>query len=578
MAKQLTKTKHCLSYIQEHNQYRPSSQTHKHSSLLAASSSRTKKKRYTNVPPQPPITSASTISANHTNTNPTTITSTHNQNHHSVTKNMCLAPSKPKPQSPTSSLNTSLHSLSSSPSSVTSSLTNDLEEEMSSSTSTSSSSTSIRPLSSSVGLVTNNHNNNNERANKTSSLSIAMHNSATTSSDNDGSTATTTRRGILVTSRSSKRKKRVRFAPPSSDSGSSSDTEALQVTATEATSTKVTLLDDDDDPKDLHASFDPRQNNHKMDTTTSTSDLPSLYTVQTTVIDYIQPSSTMTESQLNDTYWQLKDYEYFRGTAQIIANEVLKVTAAQPPTSHSYNAVMTRVYDLCAILSERDQMEQQDENHKRNKRSEKDTKNCCSLEEDTTIVKKNGHVEEDDATESTSMSTMDSSSIPALTSTSSSSTSSNSPSKLSPPSPPPEMIVPPHLFAALTHWVKAGHSRRGLEKFCVTSHVRTRPMAKAATGQAVLLAQDLLYQLKEEQRNTYHRHHNHHEMNKTNTQTHAPTKFQIGTIEFPLENVPQEEVLRLVSERFSKTSRYFGTAIGHADAAAVGNYEHPLKN
>ena len=126
------------------------------------------------------------------------------------------------------------------------------------------------------------------------------------------------------------------------------------------------------------------------------------------------------------------------------------------------------------------------------------------------------------------------------------------------------MMIPPHLFAALTHWIKAGHSRRGLERFC-TSHVRTRPMAKAATIQAVLLAQDLLHKLEEQKQ-------------QQETSQSSPTKFQIGANEFPLESLSKEEVLRLVSERFSKTSRYFGTAMGHADAAAIDNYEHPLKN
>lgn len=249
----------------------------------------------------------------------------------------------------------------------------------------------------------------------------------------------------------------------------------------------------------------------------------------------------MTDTQRSDAYWQIQDYEYFRGTAQIIANEVLKVTATQPPTSHSYNAVMTRVYDLCAVLSERDHQKQQQQRQKDQCRKDRKGEDESIAALDTTV--------------------------PASCS-SLSSTSSGNPSSPSSPSSSSdsEMMIPPHLFAALTHWIKAGHSRRGLERFC-TSHVRTRPMAKAATIQAVLLAQDLLHKLEEERK-----------QQQQKTSQSSPTKFQIGSNEFPLGSLSKEEVLRLVSERFSNTSRYFGTAMGHADAAAIGNYQHPLKN
>jgi hypothetical protein len=166
------------------------------------------------------------------------------------------------------------------------------------------------------------------------------------------------------------------------------------------------------------------------------------------------------------------------------------------------------------------------------------------------------------------------------------------------------MVLPPHLFAALTHWVKAGHSRRGLEKFCVTSHIRTRPLAKAATVQAVLLAQDLLRQQRDP-RPSPPQASSRQDADRfldsssspssslpssspsqgwmgrkratpTPTPPPPPSSFHIGTSEFPLdERIPQDEILRLVSERFTKTSRYYGTAMGHADAAAVGNYVYP---
>ena len=280
------------------------------------------------------------------------------------------------------------------------------------------------------------------------------------------------------------------------------------------------------------------------------------YPVQTDIIDILTPASLMSESDRASQYWQLKDYEYFRGTAQIIATEVLKVTNSQPPSSHSYNNVLTRAYDLCAIVSEASysktngDTDGQDENEDGCHNLPSPSSTTCTAALDQREKKK----EEEEG-----------------------------------------VILPPHLFAALTHWVKAGHSRRGLEKFCVTSHIRSRPMAKAATVQAVLLAQDLLRQqalqkqapLKPAAVSTTEKKHprncqtapapcdSSNETTTTKTRTATPKKFHIGTSEFPLENMEQDEILRLVSERFSKTSRYYGVSIGHADAAAIGNYQHP---
>lgn len=250
------------------------------------------------------------------------------------------------------------------------------------------------------------------------------------------------------------------------------------------------------------------------------------YPVQTDIIDILTPASSMSEVERANSYWQLKDYEYFRGTAQIIATEVLKVTNSQPPSSHSYNNVLTRAYDLCAIVSEASYSNVATGQAKKTSASGEKVKSPSSTATSMEFEEEGG------------------------------------------------VILPPHLFAALTHWVKAGHSRRGLEKFCVTSHIRSRPMAKAATVQAVLLAQDLLRQQAEKKKeqgltNT--------PKSKTAPAPESPKKFHIGTSEFPLEDVPQDEILRLVSERFSKTSRYYSTSIGHADAAAIGNYEHPMK-
>jgi len=215
------------------------------------------------------------------------------------------------------------------------------------------------------------------------------------------------------------------------------------------------------------------------------------------VVCHLTASSQMTEVERSHVHWQLQDYDFFRGTARIIATEVLKLTVTQPPSAHSYDAVLTRARQICA------------------------TDNANEEKQDT----------DDNATP---------------THNSISSKYSND-----------EVCLPPNLFAALTHWTKAGHSRRGLEKFCVPHHMQTRPLERQAVVQAVLIAQDLLTQARQAG-------------HKKEAETE---RFQIGTWEFSL-SLPDDEILRMVSDRFTKTSRRFGTAMGHADAAAVGNYNH----
>ncbi len=542
MAKLLTKAKHCMKSIPKENQEQNSNQNP--SKIFSL----TKKKRYTNVP----ITS----SHNHHNRNDNfhinkILT---NNNYKKGGNNMCLACSKSKlPQSSTSSLNNPLHAALSATTSTTSNTPakDDLDEGMSRSTSATSTASTASTISTCSSTASTPPSTPSSPARKSDPLSTGAKSSFSGQHHViDMNMSTEIRRGILVTSassRSTKKKKRVQFAPPLAGSdGPDGPADAANA-------------DQDLPPLPCNASPVSKTNSPQQSIDTETKSSNS-YPVHTTVVEYIQPSSTMTETQRDNAYWQLRDYEYFRGTAQIIANEVLKVTATQTPTSQSYNSVMTRVYDLCAVLSEREHLEQQQQKKNQEKKSKQ-----ASDTDGTELEKSSGNVGEelDDGT-TASISTMDST-IPSSFS-SLSSTSSNPPPSLSSPPSNSNVMIPPHLFAALTHWVKAGHSRRGLEKFCVTSHIRTRPMAKAATVQAVLLAQDLLHQLKEEQQQL-----------KEKKQS-QPTKFQIGVNEFSLENSSEEDVLRAVSERFSKTSKYYGTAIGLADAAAVGNYEHPLKN
>jgi len=286
----------------------------------------------------------------------------------------------------------------------------------------------------------------------------------------------------------------------------------------------------------------------------------------------------MTEKERSNIYWQLKDYEYFRGTAQIIASEVLKVTASQPPSSHSYNAVLTRAYDLCAILSETSSrsISVSSSVSGRSRSSGRNSSISSSSSRDTRDT--SGGNEYSESSSSTSTSTATNKYQQEEHGTGPADEEATTTATATPEATAPGPILPPHLFAALTHWVKSGHSRRGLEKFCVTSHIRVRPMAKAATVQAVLLAQDLLRSQRSSSSGSSSESISTSQRSSSARSTSTrPRRFHIGNSEFPLdEDIPQDEILRLVSQRFSKTSRYYSTAIGHADAAAVGNFHYPI--
>lgn len=217
------------------------------------------------------------------------------------------------------------------------------------------------------------------------------------------------------------------------------------------------------------------------------------FCVEPTVVCTVEPCSSMTEEERSQVHWQPRDYDYFRGTARIIASEVLKFSASQPPSAHSYDAVLTRVHQVCA------------------------TDHTLQFSPE----------EKQDAT------------IAAFADD--------------------DVCLPPNLFAALTHWAKAGHSRRGLEKFCVPHHMQTRPLQRQAVVQAVLISQDLLAETRNAVSNSGSKK--------------DEGEFHVGTWTFPL-SLPDHEILRMVSQRFTKASAKLAVAMGHADAAAVGNYDH----
>jgi len=109
------------------------------------------------------------------------------------------------------------------------------------------------------------------------------------------------------------------------------------------------------------------------------------------------------------------------------------------------------------------------------------------------------------------------------------------------------MCLPPRLFGALTDWTREGHSRRGIERYCIQSHEESRPMARRQAIDAVLVTQELLQQ-----------------------KGFQAGSFQVGDVKLP-STLSNEEIVGRVSQEFTRSSKLYALAMGHADAAAVGN-------
>lgn len=135
------------------------------------------------------------------------------------------------------------------------------------------------------------------------------------------------------------------------------------------------------------------------------------------VVCTVQPSSLQTDEEKQRVYWQTQDYDNFRATARIIASEVLKISFTQPPKTHSYDVVLTKVHQACGSAS-----------------STWNEDGCGDCSDTNTI-----HTADTTISSCTSHDTVQTDTV----------------------------AIPPTLFTALSHWMKAGHSRRGLEKFCV---------------------------------------------------------------------------------------------------------------
>jgi hypothetical protein len=175
------------------------------------------------------------------------------------------------------------------------------------------------------------------------------------------------------------------------------------------------------------------------------------------IIATIPASSTLTQEELSQVHWQPEDYEYFRGSAGVIAEEVRKVFSTTQQKSRSYNSVLSRTLEVCHIVSQ-----------------------------DKTKSDNDGNNDQD------------------------------------------TMCLPPRLFGALTDWTREGHSRRGIERYCVQSHGESRPMARRQAIEAVLATQELLQQKGFQAGN-----------------------FQVGDKKLP-STLSNEEITRRVSQGFTR--------------------------
>jgi len=319
------------------------------------------------------------------------------------------------------------------------------------------------------------------------------------------------------------------------------------------------------------------------------------------IISTHKPASEMTDDDLSRIHCRAKDYEYFRGTANFIAAEVRNQASPeqqrQPQTtmkirssSHRYDDVMTKTYQMCALFSTKAPVGVTYNSHP-NKDASKNNRKChhqnhhCAthLKEPycSRLEKKNSEQRE--------------SKIDVVDRT----------------------CLTPHLFEALAHWIKLGHSRRGLEKFSVPYLVQARSLSRQAAKNAVLGTQEILnslgdcsYEKKEKERMKKHKGETgyrglHHvwgwwgrrrgvsiftsEKHKSEA-VHGDVKENDGCCRIALLErlgIPKDlispslsnvEVLRIVSEEYTSTSKLFALTMGHADAVALGLYCDDSKN
>jgi hypothetical protein len=107
--------------------------------------------------------------------------------------------------------------------------------------------------------------------------------------------------------------------------------------------------------------------------------------------------------------------------------------------------------------------------------------------------------------------------------------------------------INPNLFTALSNWIQAGSSRRGLEKLIVPVLAKIRNDKRQASVRAVLEAQNCLAQ----------------DLSNPQCQHDLQDK---------------DIVIRRASEKITRSAKMYALIIGHADAEAVGHHHELCDN
>jgi len=249
-----------------------------------------------------------------------------------------------------------------------------------------------------------------------------------------------------------------------------------------------------------------------------------------------KPASKMTDDEISRVHYRTKDYVEFRLGALEIASEVRRQTQFEhrqkqlnmmtEDSFHSYDTVMTKTYQMCAI-------------HSLNIEEEQYSK---PRQDDNT----NQHI-------------VDFINHRCLT---------------------------PHLFESLTHWVKTGDSRRGLEKFSVPFLTDIRQLNRKAVMLSVLTAQNMLNSIGEcceetdDEKSVEQNvsqcdvlgwlENDRDVSDKEKKHSRMQCLERLGIPNTKLSPyLSNEEVIRIVAEKHTSASKLFALTMGHADAAAL---------
>eukprot|EP00567_Pseudictyota_dubia_P002647 CAMPEP_0197468718 /NCGR_PEP_ID=MMETSP1175-20131217/66221_1 /TAXON_ID=1003142 /ORGANISM="Triceratium dubium, Strain CCMP147" /LENGTH=607 /DNA_ID=CAMNT_0043004831 /DNA_START=1005 /DNA_END=2829 /DNA_ORIENTATION=- len=207
------------------------------------------------------------------------------------------------------------------------------------------------------------------------------------------------------------------------------------------------------------------------------------------------PSSEMSPRDKANVWWRPEDYELFKGTARLIGAEIRRRT------------------ELTRVEGETQKGGAAGEAKARANAEQEQRGYAAVLSR--ALNASHSSLHDDDSSDSDS--------------SSESSSSPSSPSYLRNP-------LPARLFAYLTHWVRVGHSRRGLERWSVGHHCDVRNGAREGAIKAVL-----------------------GEQKRRREEENGEGK-----------DAMVEEGIRAASRRATRSARLFALAIGQADAAAVG--------